>query len=67
MSRARTFTKSEIRDAARAAAETGLCATLTPSGEIVFTQGLTKDTIHTPTPEDLLQRWLNGNQTRGRA
>ncbi|WP_127524238.1 GIY-YIG nuclease family protein [Mesorhizobium sp. Z1-4] len=39
MSRPRTFTKAEIMDAARAAAETGLCSKLDVHGCIVFSSG----------------------------
>lgn len=64
MSRARSFTRSEIMDAARAAAETGLCATLKPSGEIAFTHGQRNDNVSIQTPEGILEDWLNGNKTR---
>lgn len=43
MARARTFSKAEIMDAARAAAETGLSARLCPNGEIIFTQEALSD------------------------
>jgi hypothetical protein len=66
MSRPRTFTRAEIMDAARAAAETGLCARLRPTGEIEFTaDAANHETI--PTAESALQGWLNGRETRGRA
>jgi len=66
MSRARTFTRAEIMDAARAAAETGLRARLRPTGEIEFTtDAADRETI--PTPESALEGWLNGREARGRA
>lgn len=67
MSRARSFTKAEIMDAARAAAETGLCAKLCPTGEIIFTHGAKNDNLPLPTPEDVLEDWLNGRKARGAA
>lgn len=66
MSRPRTFTKAEIMDAAKAAAETGLCARLHPTGEIEFTTIAAKrDAI--PTAESALEGWLNGREASGRA
>ncbi len=65
MSRARSFTKAEIMDAARAAAETGLCAKLCPTGEIIFTKDAGNDNLVPPTPEDVLEGWLNGRKVRG--
>lgn len=67
MSRARRFTKAEIRDAALAAAETGLCARLCPTGEIEFTHDAPRRASSVPTPEDLLEGWKNGREARGRA
>ena len=67
MSRARTFTKAEIMDAARAAAETGLCASLTPDGKIEFTHEERKRKVGAPTPEEALEGWLNGREAGGRA
>ncbi len=63
MSRPRTFTRAEMMDAARAAAETGLRVLLRP-GEIEFTsQAANKNE---PTSADAaLEGWLNGNKARG--
>jgi hypothetical protein len=65
MSRARNFTKAEIMDAARAAAETGMQARLCPTGEIIFTQDGKNDNLAGPTPEDALEDWLRGRKARG--
>lgn len=66
MTRARIFTKGEIMDAARAAAETGLRVRLHKTGEIEFGNELPdRDTV--PTPESALEGWLNGREARGRA
>ena len=67
MSRARSFTRREIMDAARAAAENGLIATLCPTGEIIFTQEETRRMVPGHSPEDLLEGWLNENKPRRRA
>ena len=67
MSRARSFTKTEIMDAARAAAETGLCAKLCPTGEIIFTRDAQADNLPSPTPEDALEGWLRGRKASGLA
>lgn len=65
MSRPRRFTRREIMDAARAAAETGLAARLYPTGEIVFTRDSKNDNLPDPTPEDALEGWLRGRKARG--
>jgi hypothetical protein len=69
VSRARTFTKREIMDAARAAAENGLCARLCPTGEIEFTHDIPRRKMQPATisPEAALEGWLNGSEARGRA
>lgn len=67
MSKPRSFTRREIMDAARAAAETGLCARLCPTGEIIFTQEEMRRIVSGQTPEDLLEGWLNENKPRRRA
>lgn len=67
MSKPRSFTRREIMDAARAAAETGLCARLCPTGEIVFTQEEVRRIVSGQSPEDLLEGWLNENKPRRRA
>ena len=72
MSRPRIFRKAEILDAARAAAETGLCASLLPTGEIQFTH-VSKQRYAAGSsparkrPEELLEGWLNENEAGGRA
>jgi hypothetical protein len=65
MSRPRTFTKAEIMDAARAAAETGLSAQLQPTGDILFFRDMPKRGQATPTPEDALGEWLNARKAGG--
>lgn len=67
MSRPRIFSKAEIMDAARAAAETGLCARLHPSGEIEFAPAPSKRANQVRTPEDALEGWLNESGASGRA
>jgi hypothetical protein len=67
MSRQRTFTKAEIRDAALAAAESGLCVRLHPEGGIEFTHEPTRRQSVKRTPEMALEEWLNGDQAGGRA
>lgn len=67
MSRARTFTRGEILDAARAAAENGLSARLLPSGEIVFNDNPAPREQATQSPEAALEAWLNGSKVGRRA
>lgn len=67
MSRARSFTKGEILDAARAAAETGLSARLLPSGEIEFNHSANQREPAVQTPEAALEAWLNDNKAGRRA
>lgn len=67
MTKPRSFTRREIMDAARAAAENGLNARLCPTGEIVFTQEDLRRNVQAQTPEDLLDGWLNDNSARRRA
>lgn len=67
MTRARRFSKAEIMDAARAAAECGMAAKLCPSGEIIFTRDARTDNLAAPTPEDALEGWLRGRKARGPA
>jgi hypothetical protein len=66
MSRPRTFTKAEMMDAARAAAENGLRVILHKTGEIEFREKHA-DREALPTPEAALEGWLNGSEARGRA
>jgi hypothetical protein len=66
MSRSRTFTKAEMMDAARAAAENGLRVILHKTGEIEFSnRPIGRETV--PTPESALEGWLNGREAGGRA
>lgn len=67
MTKPRSFTRREIMDAARAAAEHGIDAKLCPSGEIIFTRGARNDNLLAPTPEDALEGWLRGRKARGPA
>lgn len=66
MSRTRRFTKAEIMDAARAAAETGLSAVLRPTGEIEFTSAAANRN-EPGSAEALLEGWLNGRKAGGRS
>lgn len=65
MTRARRFSRAEIMDAARAAAETGLSARLSPSGEIEFFHQPPKRDSVPASPEALLEGWLS--EAGGRA
>jgi hypothetical protein len=68
MSKARTYTKTEIADAAAAAAMHGVRVVMHPSGEIEFApRGFTASKKEEETPEAELQRWLDGRKARGRA
>jgi hypothetical protein len=67
MSRARTFSKAEIRDAAKAAAESGLSVRLLPTGEMEFNQSASRREHAKPTPEEALEAWLNDNKVGRRA
>lgn len=58
MSKARTFTRNEIMDAARAAAETGLTVKLYPGKVMEFSQPAPPKVKEEPTPEMLLERWI---------
>jgi hypothetical protein len=62
MSRARNFSKAEIMDAARAAAETGLSVRLLPTGEMEFHHGATRRGPEKETPEEALKRWQDGRK-----
>jgi hypothetical protein len=65
MSRARTYTKTEISDAAAAAAMHDVRVVMHPSGEIEFApRGFAAPKKEEETPEDGLQRWLDGRKTR---
>lgn len=69
MSRARTYTKSEIADAAAAAAMHDVRVIMHPTGEIEFAPrrfGTKKEEDNSP--EAALERWVNGGgKTGGRA
>ncbi|MDR6431976.1 hypothetical protein [Brucella pseudogrignonensis] len=69
MARARTFSKAEIMDAARAAADTGMNARLLKSGDIEFLHGITNNDTNeeSDSPENALARWMNEGQSRRRA
>lgn len=67
MTKPRRFSKAEIMDAARAAAETGMSARLYPSGEIVFIRDYDNRFAPDDTPEAALEGWLNGGKSGGRA
>ncbi|KEY05501.1 hypothetical protein IL59_0203370 [Brucella suis bv. 4 str. 40] len=69
MSRVRTFSKAEIMDAARAAAETGMNARLRKSGEIEFLHTIQNNEKNEEgdSPDSALERWLNEGRTRRRA
>lgn len=64
MSRARTYTKSEIADAAAAAAMHDLRVIMHPSGEIEFSPKRFAAEKTEETPEEGLQRWLDGRKAR---
>ena len=68
MSRARTYTKSEIADAAAAAAMHGLRVIMHPSGEIEFApKGFATQKQEDDSPEAELERWVNAREARRRA
>ena len=68
MSRARTHTKSEINDAAAAAAMHGVRVVMHPSGEIEFSpKKFPAREEKDDSPEAELERWLNGRKTGRRA
>ena len=68
MSRARTYTKSEIADAAAAAALHDVRVVMHPSGEIEFApRSFAAAKQEDDSPELELQRWRDGRKSRGRA
>jgi len=69
MSRARTYTKSEIADAAAAAAVHGIRVIMHPSGEIEFSPSpiAAKPEAEESSGAKALKRWLNDRETRRRA
>lgn len=68
MSRARTYTKAEIADAAAAAAMHDVRVIMHPTGEIEFAlRRFAVKQEEDNSPEAALQRWLDGGKTGGRA
>lgn len=68
MSRARTYTKTEMADAAAAAAMHGIRVIMHPTGEIEFApKGLATQKQKDDSPEAELERWVNAREARRRA
>ena len=68
MSRARTYTSSEISDAAAAAAMHYVRVVMHPTGEIEFApKSFAAVEQEQDTAEKALRDWKNGRQARGRA
>jgi hypothetical protein len=68
MSRARTYTKSEISDAAAAAASHNVRVVMHPSGEIEFApKSFTAVDREDDKADKAWRDWENGRKTRGRA
>jgi len=68
MSRARTYTKAEISDAAAAAATHDLRVIMHPSGEIEFApRRFSAKEQEDDSAEAALNRWLDGRKTGRRA
>lgn len=68
MSRARTYTRSEIADAAAAAAMHNVRVVMHPSGEIEFApKSFAVADREEDTAEKALRDWQDGRKTRGRA
>jgi hypothetical protein len=68
MSRARTYTKSEISDAAAAAASHNVRVVMHPNGEIEFApKSFTAVDREDETAEKALRKWQDGRQAGGRA
>lgn len=67
MSRARTYTKSEIADAAAAAASHNVRVVMHPSGEIEFSPRHFAMQQEEDTAEKALKGWLDGGKIGGRA
>lgn len=66
MSRARTYTKSEISNAAEAAAMNNIRVIMHPSGEIEFAPKNFAAKREEDTAEMALEGWLNGGGKIGR-
>ncbi|MBW9062412.1 hypothetical protein JNB71_03685 [Rhizobium herbae] len=68
MSRARTYTKSEISDAAAAAAIHNVRVIMHPSGEIEFSpRSFAARLEDGDTAEKALKGWLDGGKVSGRS
>ncbi|MGM5010013.1 hypothetical protein ACD592_12900 [Rhizobium sp. 969_B3_N1_2] len=68
MSRARTYTRSEISDAAAAAAMHNVRVVMHPSGEIEFApKSFTAFDREEDTAEKALEGWINGGKIGRRA
>jgi hypothetical protein len=67
MSRARTYTKTEIADAASAAATHNVRVVMHPSGEIEFSPRHFAVQQEEDTAEKALEGWLNGGKVGRRA
>lgn len=68
MSRARTYTKAEISDAAAAAVMHNVRVIMHPSGEIEFSpKSFSVQKAEKDSAEEALERWRNGRKAGGRA
>ena len=68
MSRARTYTKTEIADAAAAAAMHGVRVIMHPTGEIEFSpRGSSAAPKEDNEAENAWEKWQNGREARRRA
>ena len=68
MSKARTYTKAEISDAAAAAAAHNMRVVMHPSGEIEFApKSFSLAKADKDTKESALEGWLNGREANRRA
>lgn len=68
MSRARTYTKTEIADAAAAAALHNVRVVMHPTGEIEFApRGFVAKKAEKESAEEALEKWINGREAGRRA
>ncbi len=67
MSRARTYTKTEMADAAAAAAMHGIRVIMHPTGEIEFAPKGFAAQKEDDSAENAWEKWQNGRKTRGSA
>lgn len=67
MSRQRTYTSSEIKDAAAAAALHNVRVVMHPSGEIEFAPKGFAAAVEEDSAEKALERWRRGREARGSA